>query len=61
MRLPHKLSLTELSVQDMQINLNDLTEETFEALFNMEEMSSHSYEKDEQVIMDFTLEMNLNV
>ena len=61
MRLPHKLSLSELSLQDYKIKLDSITEEKHEALFKMEEMSSRSYEKDRNVITDFTLEMNLNL
>ena len=44
----------------MKIELDSITEEQHEALFSMEEMSNYSYEKDEIVIADFTLEMNMN-
>ena len=60
MRLPHKISLTEVQLQDQKIELDSITEEVNEALFKMEEMTSHSYEKDDIVITDFTLEMNMN-
>ena len=61
MRQPYKISLEALELQDHKIKLDSITQETHEALFAMEEMTSRSYEKDENVLADLTLEMNLNL
>ena len=61
MRLPYKISLEDLELQDHKIKLDSLTQETHEALFEMEEMTGRSYEKDDHVLADLTLELNLNL
>ena len=61
MSQPYKISLEELELQDQKIKLDSITQETHEALFEMQEMTGRSYEKEENVLADLTLEMNLNL
>ena len=57
---PFKVLTTQLYLQDMFINLDDLTELQDESIFKLEMLPLKPYEKDYNVQMDITVEMNLN-
>ena len=54
----YQVSLTEIYLQDLQIDLDSITEERHDALYKVEKMSTRSYENDENVVMTITVEMN---
>ena len=53
----YQVGLTEIYLQDLQIDLDSITEEN-EVLYKVEKMSTRSYEKDENVVMTIAVEMN---
>ena len=57
---PFRVTQTLLSLQDEVINLDDLTELADDTIFQLEEMTVRSYEKDLHTQMDITVEMNLS-
>ena len=58
--IPFKVSATLLLLQDEIVNLDDMTELEDETVFRLDEMPIRSYEKDYDVQLDITVEMNLN-
>ena len=59
-QLPFKISTTRLLLQDEIINLDQLTELDDESVFTLERLPTKSYEKDFDVQLDITIEMNLD-
>ena len=53
--------MTEVSLQDMVVNLDDLTRISNDNIFEIEKIQTRTYEKDYDVQMDVTVEMNLSV
>ena len=47
-------------LQDEPIDLDDLTEYNNNKLFQLEKLPNKSYDQDDRVQMDITIEMNLN-
>lgn len=58
--IPFEVRTTKLLLQDEVINLDDFTELEDETVFRLEQLPSRSYEKDYDVQLDITVEMNLN-
>ena len=58
--IPFEVRTTKLLLQDEVINLDEITELEDETVFHLEQMPQRSYEKDEDVQLDITVEMNLN-
>ena len=58
--IPFKISSTQLYLQDEAINLDELTELDDASVFKLDIQPLRSYEKDYNVQMDFTIEMNLS-
>ena len=58
--IPFKVSNTKLVLQDGEINLDDFTEMEDETIFKLEQQPVKPYEKDYDVQVDFTVEMNLD-
>ena len=58
--IPFEIRTTKLLLQDEVINLDDFTELEDETVFRFEQLPSRSYEKDYDVQLDITVEMNLN-
>ena len=58
MTIPFKVTKTQLDLQDLHIDLDDLTELTSEYPFKLEQMPTVTYEKDDIVQMEFTVEIN---
>ena len=59
--IPFKLFTSELFLQDMWINLDDLTELEDTSVFEFVIQPFKSYEKDYEVQVDVTIEMELNM
>ena len=58
--IPFKVSSTQLYLQDIPINLDEITELDDASVFKLEPQPLRTYEKDYNVQMDFTIEMNLS-
>ena len=58
---PFKLTTSELSLQDMAFNFDSLTEENNENVFRLEPKIPYSYEKDDDTLMNVTIERNLDL
>ena len=58
--MPFKVSITKLLLQDEILNLDDLTEIEDDTVFALEQLPTKSYEKDYDVQLDITIEMNLD-
>ena len=58
--IPFKVSATLLLLQDEIVNFDDMTELEDETVFRLDELPIRSYEKDFDVQLDITVEMNLN-
>ena len=59
--IPFKISQTKVILQDEILNLDDLTEIENESIFKLEMQPIRPYEKDYDVQMEFTIEMNLDL
>ena len=59
--LEYKFTMTEVSLQDMVVNLDDLTKIKNDGIFQIEKVQTRTYEKNYDVQMDITVEMNLSV
>ena len=60
MTLPFEIFTTELLLQDEIINLDEITELRDSRVFRIQGLPTKSYEKDYEVQLDMTIEMNLN-
>ena len=60
MTLPYKLSTSEVWLQDQQIDMDILTEDSHDALFELKKLNQRSYERDNHAIMSLNIEMNLD-
>ena len=58
MSLPFRISKTHLELQDYHIDLDSLTKHESETPFKLEQHGSETYEKETDVMMDITIEMN---
>ena len=58
--IPFKVSSTALSLQDEYINLDELTVLKDATVFSIEKQAALPYEKDLNVQIDLTVEMNLD-
>ena len=59
--IPYRVSRFELELQDKPVNLDDLTVLYDKTAFKLEKLANKTYEKDELVVMDVTIEMNLDL
>ena len=55
------MTKTEVSLQDKDANLDDLTLLADDSIFEIEKKTTRTYEKGYDVQMDITVEMNLNM
>ena len=58
--IPFNVFTTELLLQDELVNLDDLTELKDQTVFRLKQLPTKSFEKNYDVQMDITIEMNLN-
>ena len=58
MSLPFKISQTHLDLQDKHIDFDSLTETVSETPFKLKLMASQTYEKERNVQMDITVEID---
>ena len=59
-QIPYRISRQNVILQDEPIDLDDLTEYNNNNLFQLEKLPNKSYDQDDRVQMDITIEMNLN-
>lgn len=58
--LPFQVSRSEVKLQDYDIDLDQITETFDGTIFNIDPLPIRSYEKDYDVQMDISIEMNLD-
>ena len=58
--MPFKITTTQLYLQDEIIALDEITELEDASIFKLEMLPLRSYEKDYDVQLDITVEMNLD-
>ena len=54
------MKTSEVYLQDLPIDLDDLTEIFDDTVFVLDQLPMRSYEKDVHVMMDISIEMNLD-
>ena len=59
-QIPFRISKTDLMLQDESIDLDSITEIEDDTLFTIDPIPKRSFEKEEHVQTDITIEMNLN-
>ena len=58
--MQYQITKTQLFLQDKHIDLDDLTELEDDSIFNLNRIWTGTYEKEYEVQMDITIEMNLD-
>ena len=58
--MPLRVSKTFLDLQDLRINLDDLTVLEDDELFKLEPIAARQYSYDDSGVMDISIEMNLD-
>ena len=54
------MNTSDIYLQDLAIDLDDLTEIFDDTVFVLDQLPTRSYEKDLYTMMDITVEMNLD-